>query len=167
MIEADGVPSPARFKNSVHNTASGHVSISTGNMGFTTALAAGGATFAMCLVEAWAWLESKGGSIIVAVADERLPEHLTRIASYEPIGAAFHLCSEEPGGGSRGRLSEIERRGTRSPSVEIPGSLAQNPSSAALPLIEALMRGTTGTVPVERDGEGWCVRLDSPDGIKH
>ena len=78
MIEREGVPSPARFKNSVHNTASGHVSIATGNTGFTTALAAGPATFAMCLLEAWVWLETHGGSVIVSVADEPLPDHLAK-----------------------------------------------------------------------------------------
>ena len=43
---------------------------------------------------------------------------------------------------------------------ELPDRLRKNPCAASLPLLEALLRGTTGPVRVELDGEGWCVDLD-------
>ena len=159
MIEREGVPSPARFKNSVHNTAAGHVSIATGNMGFSTALAAGGATFAMCLLEAFAWLEARRGSVIVAVADEPLPDHLATVGRYEALGVAFCLSSDPPSGGGLAGLSDLRRRGPKCPPGGVPERLAGNPCAAALPLVEAVMRRRSGIVPVEQGGEGWSVEL--------
>ena len=159
MIEREGVPSPARFKNSVHNTASGHVSIATGNMGFSTALAAGHATFAMCLLEAWVWLETHGGSVIVAVADEPLPDHLSSVARYDALGLAIHLSAERWKSGIGGRLSALRRRDPVTPRPSIPDSLVQNPSAAGLPLIDAVLHGRSKTVPVELGGPAWSVDL--------
>ncbi len=165
MIERDGIPSPARFKNSVHNTASGHVAIASGNMGFTTALAAGGATFAMSLLEAWAWLERHGGSILVAVADEPLPDHLSpTVGRYEALGVALHLVTE-PAATNLGRLTWLgSRDGATTPVAEVPERLAKNPCSAALPLVTALLEKRDGVVPLEVGGDSWCVELHSGVG---
>lgn len=164
MIEREGVPSPARFKNSVHNTASGHVSIATGNMGFSTALAAGGATFAMCLLEAWVWLETHGGSVIVAVADEPLPEHLTSVARYDALGLAIHISAERWKSGTGGRLAALQRRDRFTSAVSIPDSLVQNPCAAGLPLIDAVLHERSGTVPIELGGPAWSVDLQFGEG---
>lgn len=164
MIEAEGVPSPARFKNSVHNTASGHSSIATGHMGFTTALAAGGATFAMCLLEAWGWLEIYGRSIIVVIADESLPDHLLSVARCDPLGVAFHLSTEPPPCGSLGLMSDLRRRDHLPPAAAIADRLEQNPCAAALPLVDAALRKRAGATRVEIDGEGWSVEFQ-PDGM--
>ncbi len=158
MIRLEGVPSPARFKNSVHNTASGHVSIATGNTGFSTAVAAGRATFAMSLLESWVWLEVHGGAVIVCVADESLPTYLPA-APYDPLGVSFHLCAE-PAAAAIGRLSAI-RRGVGSVSLGgIPRRWADNPCVAALPLAEAVLRKRSGTVPLELDENAWCADLE-------
>jgi hypothetical protein len=157
MIEQDGVPSPARFKNSVHNTASGHVSISTGNMAFTTALAAGGATFAMCLLEAWAWLHVHPGEIIVSVADESLPEHLSGVCRYEPLGVAFCLSSASNPAKSLGCISDLHPGRDSQLVAAIPEGLAKNPTAAGLPLMEAVLHGRSGVIPIQVGGEGWRV----------
>ncbi len=159
MIEREGVPSPARFKNSVHNTASGHVSIATGNMGFTTALAAGPATFAMCLLEAWVWLETHGGSVIVSVADEPLPDHLSGVGRYDALGLAVQLSADRPEKGTGGRLSALKRREDLGVTTDIPQALVQNPCAAGLPLIDAVLHEHSGTVPVELGRSGWSVDL--------
>ncbi len=163
MIRQEGVPSPARFKNSVHNTASGHVSIAAGNTGFSTAIAAGGATFAMALLEAWAWLEAWGGAVIVCVADEPVPEFLTDDAPYQALGAAFHLCAE-PATLALGRMSGLRRSELRQPeaAAAATGRWAGNPSAAALPLFEALLAGRAGTVPLEPGETAWCADLEAP-----
>ena len=162
MIESEGVASPARFMNSVHNTASGHVSISTGNTAFSTALAAGTRTFAMCLLEAWAWLETRGGSIVVVVADEPLPEHLAGMGRYDALGVAFHLTTEPVPAEAMGSLSDLARRDPLELPDSIPNRLAQNPSAAALCLVEAVLRERPGVVPVEIGGEAWSVELSFP-----
>jgi hypothetical protein len=166
MIEREGVPSPARFKNSVHNTASGHVSIASGNMGFSTALAAGGATFAMCLLEAWVWLETHGGSVIVAVADEPLPDHLSSVARYNALGLAIHISAERRKSGTGGRLSALRRGDPVTSGSGIPDSLVQNPCAAGLPLIDAVLHERSATVPLELSGPAWSVDLQFGEGAR-
>lgn len=164
MIELEGVPSPARFKNSVHNAASGHFSIATHNMCFTTAIAAGGETFAMCLLEAWAWLEANRGSILVALTEESLPRHLSTVGRYDPLGLAFHLCADPPGTGTMGTLFDLRQRPALPVPPTIPERLSANPCASGLPLIEALLRRSHGTVPVELGGNGWSVELRAGEG---
>ena len=159
MIRLEGVPSPARFKNSVHNTASGHVSIATGNTGFSTALAAGQATFAMSLLESWVWLETHGGEVIACVADESPPEYLTAAAPYQPLGVAFALCSE-PGATALGRLSAIRRGEGHGGADRIPERWAGNPCAAALLLVEAILHERSGIVPLEPGKKAWCADLE-------
>ncbi len=165
MIEADGIPSPARFMNSVHNTASGHVSISHGNTGFSTSLAAGLSTFAMCMLEAITWLELRGGSIMISVADESLPDHLSVFGRYDPLGLAFQLSADAPSAGNLGRLSNLRRECHREPPGVIPGKLRANPVAVGLLLLEALLRGRCGPVPVALDADGWCVDLLAPEAV--
>lgn len=164
MIEREGVPSPARFKNSVHNTASGHVSIATGNMGFSTALAAGRTTFAMCLLEAFAWLNAQSGDLIVAVADEPLPEHLGDLGRYEALGAAFLLSSRLPEK-SLGQLSNV-RNECAGPPPRLPDDLVKNPCAVAVLLVDAVLRRRGGPIPIALGADGWSADFhpsgDSP-----
>jgi len=165
MIATDGVPSPARFKNSVHNTASGHVSIATGNMAFSTALAAGGATFAMCILEAWTWLHAHPGTVIVSVADEALPEHLSRFGAYDPLGLALCLSSAPAPTGSLGSISELKCRGEGLMAAAVPERFAANPVAVGLVLMEAILHGRGGIVPIQLGGEGWSVAYDPAGGV--
>lgn len=161
MIEEEGLASPARFKNSVHNTASGHFSIGTRNGNFTTAIAAGEATFAMCLLEAWTWLETQGGSIIVSVADEVLPDHLPGSERYDPLGVALHLEAEASAGNPLCRLAGLRPGRSLRHEPRIPERLAANPSGAGLAFVDALINGDTGPVLVEPESDGWSVELQA------
>jgi hypothetical protein len=157
MIDREGGPSPARFGNSVHNAASGLFSIATRNMAFTTALSADRSTVAMCLLEALAWLDRAGGSVVVAIADEPLPPHLVpEGGSFDPLGVAFHLSSE-PGVNSLGRIGRMRWEPSLEAPAGIPDHLALNPTAAGLPLMEALLGGRGGTVPLETGSPGWCL----------
>ena len=161
-VHAEGLPSPARFKNSVHNTAAGHVSIATGNRELSTALAAGERTFAMCLLEAFAILEERGGAVLVSVADESLPPPLDAFGVYAPLAVAFSLSAEPPPSGALGRLSSLRLApGAATLPATMPAELAKNPCAAALPLLDALVAGRSGTAPLELSGNGWCVELAS------
>ena len=68
IFRGDGQLSPMRFKNSVHNAASGLCSIGQANQSFSTALAAGTRTFEASMLEALALLDERGGSVVVSIA---------------------------------------------------------------------------------------------------
>jgi hypothetical protein len=69
----EGMPSPTRFHNSVHNGPVAYVSIATGNRLFSTTLAAGWETPAAALVEAAALLAQRGGEVLVVQGDQPPP----------------------------------------------------------------------------------------------
>jgi 3-oxoacyl-(acyl-carrier-protein) synthase len=155
MIEEVGVPSPSRFKNSVHNTSAGHTAIATGNMGFSTSLAAGGRTFAMCLLEALCWMETSGGSVIVSVADESLPPHLRSAGRFEAMSVAFALSSNRREG--LARIQGFSRCADPDGHTGIPAQFEGNPSAIGIGLLRAVMTGQGGTVAVDPSRPGWCV----------
>lgn len=155
IFAGDGQLSPMRFKNSVHNAASGLGSIGTGNMGFSTALAAGDRSFEAGMLEAIVLLGERGGDAIVAVADDRLPEPLAGQARREALAVGVCLRSEW----ADGALAEL-RLVSAEESVGEGASLppassgsreeehATNPAAAALPLLRAITEGRTATVPL-------------------
>jgi len=93
MSEGDGALSPARFQSSVHNAAAGLLSITTGNQGFSTCLAAGDATAAALLFEAQAWLAEHGGEVLIILAEEHLPEFFAHNETFEAAAAALVLSA--------------------------------------------------------------------------
>ena len=96
MLDGDGQISPARFKNSVHNTSSGLFSIVKGNRGFATSIAAGDDTLGACLFEAYGLLAQECyETAVVAVAEERMPEPLDRFSQHVTGGAAFALSLQK------------------------------------------------------------------------
>lgn len=136
MLHAgDGRLSPARFQASVHNTAAGQISIAQGNRCFTTSLAAGHETVAMCLVEAWSWLASHGEQVLVVCADEQAPSVLEPSAGYEPLAVAFLL--ERTGRGRRS-LARLSALGTR-PGLGGPRAPSDNPCLPGLRLLAAMV----------------------------
>src|SRR5262249_1924560 len=66
--EGDGVLSPLRFQNSVHNAAAGQLSIANKNRAPATSLAAGNDTVATALLEAMTLLALGGDEVIAIVA---------------------------------------------------------------------------------------------------
>src|SRR5690606_12278936 len=91
MQGGGGRVSPVQFQASVHNTAAGQISIAQGNRSFTTSIAAGRDTFAMCLLEAWTWLDSQRGQILVACADDAIPSVFEPAEPFAPLGVALVL----------------------------------------------------------------------------
>ena len=98
MHEGEGQISPARFKNSVHNTAGGLFSIAAKNRGFITAIAAGPDTFSACLLEC-ALLIGAGEAerVLCVVGDEALPEPITRFGAHPSQVVALILARAEEG----------------------------------------------------------------------
>lgn len=156
MIRAEGVPSPMRFKNSVHNTASGTASIAWQNTRFSTALSAGPDLVAMGLLEAWAWLDLHGGDLALSFAEEEIPAPLPGHESYPALGVAF-LLSTRPGGAHGVTLDALRRDASVGPAVA-PAGHAGDACAPALALLDAVTGRRAATVPLSLDaGSPWCV----------
>jgi len=132
--------SPIRFQSSVHNTASGQLSLVTKNRNFTTAIASGQTSFAMGLLEAMAFLASHGGEILTFTADEEAAARLMPAPHFAHLGIGLHLSSVAPADDSHlGTLTWIETtRVTCSLSGECPEELGGSPAAWGLDLIDAL-----------------------------
>jgi hypothetical protein len=130
---ADGQLSPAKFQASVHNTAAAQLSIALHNSSFTTSIAAGHDTVAMCLVEASAWLARHPGQVLLALADEAPTAALQPGAAYPPLAAAFVLDNVAQRGLARIRLHVLDAEASPQPSPS-------NPVSSAIELAHAVLQ---------------------------
>jgi len=155
--EPEGLPSPTRFHNSVHNTSAGYVSIATRNPSFSTSLAGGPRSFALGLLEAAAWLEERGGELVLVALDEPPPPPFSPPSAYGLFAAAFHLAAERRPQ-SRARLA-----GLRQASVPgaVPEAFAAHPCAAALLLLDAVAGAKAGPVALSLTGEAdWAVDVE-------
>lgn len=145
MQDGEGRISPARFKNSVHNTAAGLFSIAANNKGFTTALAAGADTFPLSLLEAMALLKAGDAKhAVVVVADEPLPEPIEDASSHAAMAIALALSTEGPGPALSLPMLSSAKTGA-SPS-QVPEPFAEHCGAAAYRLLMALRGGERGKV---------------------
>ncbi len=94
MMRGQGMPSPTRFHNSVHNTASGTASIALGNTAFSSAIAAGPETVAMGFAEAGAWLATHGGELCLVCLDEPPPAPFAPAHPWPLCAVAFLLAAD-------------------------------------------------------------------------
>ena len=160
-IAADAPVSPLRFKNSVHNAASGNLSIALGNRAFSTALSAGADTPAVCLLEAWAWLDAEGRDVVVAVAEEPVPPPLDALeGSYDAFGVALCL-SASPGRAPRARLTNL-RRQEGDPSAVPVRSAGDDRRAPLLRLLDGIARREHATFALSDGSAGWAVDLNTP-----
>jgi hypothetical protein len=167
MLSEEGIVSPARFKNSVHNTASGVLSIATKNRSFTTALAAGDHTLPATLLEAILVLDAGVVTQALAVvADDAPPEPIRSArpdSDYAGLGAAFALDRS-----AEGALAKITlAQNADGEAFVIEEALRSNPCAAALGLLRAIEAQKNGTyllsspLPDHMPGpQGWSVRLE-------
>lgn len=165
MFQEDkGLLSPARFKNSVHNTGAGMFSIAVENRGYATAIAAGHDTVALSLLEAMLLMRhDRYEYALVALADERLPAPLTACSEHEALGVALLLGREpHPTRGSLGTLGMPTRGSLAQEAPFATDALfGQNPVAPLLHIIDALERGEPCDVPLSLPGgEPWCARVE-------
>ena len=161
IFEHDGELSPLRFQYSIHSAALGVLSIQSGNQGFGTVISAGYDLVAMALIEAACFLEANGGSALVVVAEETWGSGF-RAPEFDPLALAFAVAHERrPEQGPLGRLTNL-RIDHNAPPPSVPPSLRENPCAGGLGLIDALLRGDSGTVRVDagRSRIPWVVDVD-------
>ncbi len=159
----EGMPSPTRFHNSVHNGPAAYVSIATGNRGFSTTLAAGWETPAMALLEAAALLAQRGGEVLLVLGDQPpLPPFQFR-ESFPPLAVAFHLS----GAARAAALATLRGpRRTEGRRPRVPPPFANHTMAGALALAAAVWSGAEGEVALGPPGpRGWAVEV-GPGGSR-
>ena len=153
--------SPMLFAVSVHNAASGLVSISTDNRAFTTSMAADYDTPAMALFEAIGASFRFGTPTVLVCGDESAPDGLVGESDvFEGLSAAVVI---EPGNREGPALAALEALGKEPADLAPPdlhGPLARNPQAGMLDLVDAIVRGRRGRLRLDRGkGLGWTVRI--------
>lgn len=141
IADGDVGLSPLRFKHSVHNAASGLVSIACKNRAFSTAIAAGDRTVEQGLVEAWTLLADGVPEVILAAGDDRLPPPLDRYGRYRGLAGAVCLVRDPGERAVRAwigapRPSELPRA-----DVTFEEDLRDNPCAWIVPLLDAIEAG--------------------------
>lgn len=157
MFQEDkGLLSPARFKNSVHNTGAGMFSIAMDNRGYATAIAGGHDTVALSLLEAMLLLRHDHyDTAVVALADECLPAPLTHFSPHQALGVALVLGREpHPERGSLGTISLPQRADDAVFATDT--RFGGNPVAPLLAVVDALDEHRSGRVPLSLEGgEPW------------
>lgn len=158
--------SPMHFATSVHNTASGMISISNANRAFTTSISADYDTVAAALFEASGVIETSGVPVVVVCGDERSPERFVDHAhAYDLMAAALVVQSEPAEAPVLARLGVPRAR--RDDDVllavaPVPPTLVRHPQIGLLDLAAAILRQEHGVVALDRGGgRGWVVPVDA------
>lgn len=165
MWSEAGTPlSPMKFATSVHNAASGMISIANGNRGFTTSLGADYDTPAMGLLEGIGIVASRGEPVVVCCGDEPPPDDLVPgQQGWSLLSVAIALAPVERAKAGATVLSAPEFAASPLPAPDTDVALGRNPSVGLFDLVVALERGLEGAIRLDRGaGRGYCVRL-KPD----
>jgi hypothetical protein len=94
LADPQGPVSPTKFHNSVHNTATGYMSIASGNHREATALAGGAHNLEIALLELLAGLAIDGGDAALIIAEEALPSPFVRPDADPTFAIAIHFAAD-------------------------------------------------------------------------
>lgn len=158
------VLSPMKFATSVHNAASGMISIATRNRGFTTSLGADYDTPAMGLFEGIGIVRAERRPVVVCCGDEAPPENLVPgETGWSLLCVALALCPSDDARPGRPRLSGpalAAGGGDVLAASKTSDSLGRNPNVGLLDLAVALEHRLDGVVRLDRGaGRGYAVRV--------
>ncbi len=154
--------SPMLFAVSVHNAASGVVSISNKNREFTTSLAADADTPAMGLMETFALMHSSEEPAALICGDDASPEGLVPDEeAFDLVAGALVLQKYQAGEDPRlGILSLPTRSKEEVLKVSLADSLRRNCQAGLLNLIDHIARKQPGTIALDYGaGKGWQSEL--------
>ncbi|HEB54392.1 MAG TPA: hypothetical protein ENI87_14155 [bacterium] len=159
--------SPAVFTVSVHNAASGLMSISMKNKGFTTSIAADYDTPAATLLEGIGLLATGQLAVVCACADEASPKSLLEHAPHWDLLAGAVVLRRVPAKNALAHLSVAAPGGEAGrpaadpiPPADIPAALDHNPQAGLFDLIDAVLRGDRGSLRLDRGkGRGYRAEL--------
>lgn len=159
----DGTLSPIRFSGSVHNAASGNISIATGNRGFTTSLAAGPDSVAMGLCECLGLLAAGFAEVVAVFADLDPPTPLAdRSGHCTPLAVALHLHAGRLDRPVLATLSGLDATPGMDASARLATGLYANPCAGAWVLADAVLRRSVGRIALGPAGRGdWSVEVSA------
>lgn len=181
--------SPVAFASSVHNTASGLLSIATHNRGISTSLAAGHDTVAAAFIEALGILHDGATDVLVVAGDLAEPNRLVDASERASlVSVAFHLKALHSANEVEGDTALIPPDSRRlmgvvgnpqplalmtwpvrdltiaPPKLGIKANLERSPCVGALNLADAITRRSYGTVRLDGGaGDAWCTTLSFPE----
>jgi hypothetical protein len=152
LCESERLVSPTQFHNSVHNSAAGYWSIATASRQPSTSLSAYDDSFAVGLLEAMCLCQQEQLPTLLAVYDIQPPYPLggKRQIPVE-FGVALLLTPQASGQDlAHLQLNQTASAATSTPAQPTLESLRQaNPAARALPLLELVAQGKTGTLVFE------------------
>jgi hypothetical protein len=154
--------SPAAFTMSVHNAASGLISIASHNRTFTTSIASDEDTPAAALLEAVGLVLANGQPVGVACGDEAAPPDLVpQDEAWDMLAAAIVLAPPDHPGPCRATLTLSGPSAPCLAPAAIAPALARNPQAGLVDLVDAVSRGGGGTVRLDRGrGRGYCAFIE-------
>ena len=158
LAEAPHTISPTRFHNSVHNAAAGYWTIGTACMQATTALSAGGATFAEGLLDALAQLADGSEAVLLVGYDNASVGALRSVNTATGLLGAALVLSRKPGAqGAQLRATLVDAHAPP-PTGALARHAAGNAMVPMLPLFEAVAQ--RGDFALLHAGQGRALRLE-------
>lgn len=136
LAEPGGPVSPTKFHNSVHNTATGYMSIASGNNRESTALAGGPHNLEIGLLETLAGLCESGGDAVLIFAEELLPHPFEREGADPSFAVALHLSTNVAADVAASELCLTQRLPSNQPLA--PGVAGIGLPTMISPLVELL-----------------------------
>ena len=156
--------SPAVFTVSVHNAASGLLSISMKNKGYTTSIAADYDTPAATLFEGMGLIATGTEAVVCGCADEASPRSLLDQApQWDMLSAAVVLQPE----GAKNALAHIsitdcddDDQAAEIAHAALTTDLGHSPQAGMADLVDAIQRGESGALALDRGaGRGYRAHL--------
>ncbi|CAC9438016.1 hypothetical protein BSPLISOX_327 [uncultured Gammaproteobacteria bacterium] len=139
--------SPTLFHNSVHNTPAGYFSIATGIQTASVSLSAGDNTFSAGLIEALTQVLIEKNDVLLVAYDNVIPSNLECFRHFEyPVGIALLLSADkhlDTIGSIEGSVINNQKSVTQCFNKSLEKMRIGNPIGMGLPLIEALVKGTS------------------------
>ncbi len=138
--------SPTLFHNSVHNTAAGYWSMTTGSRAPMQAMAARDDGFALGLLESWCQLQTGTEKVLLVVYEEEMPAHL--LPDYQWEACAVSLVLSLPASGLASVSRPLQSSAESSPATKHKFS-SRSPAMAGLALLRILLENNSGGHRVE------------------
>ncbi len=152
--------SPAVFTVSVHNAASGLLSISMKNKGYTTSIAADYDTPAAVLLEGVGLIATGHEAVCCVCADEDSPRSLLEHAPHWDMLAGAVVLTRAAAPGDGVQLSVEAGGASDLAPADVAEPFTHNPQVGMLDLIDAVQRGATGALRLDRGkGRGYVAHL--------
>ena len=160
MWRSDEPMSPAVFTVSVHNAASGLLSISMKNKGYTTSIAADYDTPAATLFEGVGLLMTGHEAVCCVCADEDSPRSLLEHAPHWDMLAGAVVLRRSEAAGALARLTVEGVGDGELDAAGVADAFAHNPQIGIVDLIDAIQRGGRGALRLDRGkGRGYLAQV--------